>query len=114
MTWTFNQNELATWQQAQDLAAQIEAFRASSGVNMGGGVLPITKDPNTSGIFVPSWDGGPGGFPEPNDAPHAKFWLHYRYRNGRVTNVGLILDKLVRYNGAEWPVFSSINSNDLS
>ncbi len=115
VTWTFNDNELATWQQARELVAQINQFRQSSGVSMAGGVMPETTDPNTSGIYVPSWSGGPGGFPEPSDEPNAKFWLHYRFASGRAgVNVGLILDKIRRYGGNTVYVFYSINSNDLS
>lgn len=115
MSWTFNPQQLATWEEAKELAAKIEAFRLAQGVKMGGGVLPETTDANTSGIYVPSWSGGPGGFPEPSDAANNKFWLHYRFANGRTgVNVGLILDGLRRYNNNEWPVFMTLNNNDLS
>ena len=115
VTWTFNPNQLATWQEAKDLSDQINAFRQSSGVNMGGGVMPVTTDLDTSGIYVPSWSGGPGGFPEPNDAANNEYWLHFRFANGRSgVNVGLILDKIQRYGGNTLYVFYSINSNDLS
>ncbi len=113
-TWTFNSAQLATWQQARDLAAQIEAFRQAQGLYMAGGVVPETADPNTSGIYVPSWSGGPGGFPEPNDAPDGAFFLHYRFVSGRVSNVGLILDKIKRFGGNEMYVFYYLNSGDLA
>lgn len=111
---TFNQNQLATWEQARALAKEIDAFRQRTGVPMGGGVRPETSNWETSGIFVPTWVGGPGGFPEPADAEHNLYWLHYRYVNGRVGNVGLILDGLQRYGNNEWPVFMTLNNNDLS
>lgn len=115
MTWTFNPNQLATWPEAKELAAKIDAFRFSTGVKMGGGVLPETSNQETSGIYVPSWAGGPGGFPEPNDAANQKFWLHYRFANGRAgVNVGLILDLLRRYGNNEQYVFTTVNTNDLS
>ena len=114
-TWNFNPNQLATWADAKDLAARIEGFRQSTGVNMGGGVLPVTADPNTSGIYVPSWDGGPGGFPEPADPNTGLYFLHFRCVNGRSgVNVGLILDKIKRYGGNETYVFYYLNAGDLS
>jgi len=97
MSIVFNPNQLATWQQAKDLAAQIDSFRQATGVNMGGGVVPVTTDP------------------EPNDAANNEYWLRFRFANGRSgVNVGLILDKIRRYGGNTLYVFYSINSNDLS
>ncbi len=114
-TWTFNPNQLATWGEAQDLAHRIEAFRLTSGVKMAGGVASETGNVDTSGIYVPHWDGGPGGFPIPNDAADQKFWLHFRFANGRAgVNVGLILDLLRRYGNNEQYVFYTVNQNDLS
>jgi hypothetical protein len=115
VTWTFNPAQLATWDDARALAAKIEAFRQSQGLYMAGGVAPETKDPNTSGIYVPSWDGGPGGFPEPNDVENLKYFLHYRFVNGRAgINVGLILDKERRFAGNDMYVFYYLNSGDLA
>jgi hypothetical protein len=114
-TWTFNPNQLSTWAEARALVKQIDAFRQSTGVNMGGGVLHETTDANSSGIYVPSWNGGPDGFPEPNDSEHERFWLHFRFANGRAgVNVGLILDLLHRYGGNQMYVFMTLNANDLS
>jgi hypothetical protein len=104
MTWTFNPAQLATWGEARDLAHRIEAFRQTSGVKMGGGVVSETTNADTSGIYVPHWEGG-----------SQKFWLHFRFANGRAgVNVGLILDLLRRYGNNEWYVFYTVNSNDLS
>jgi hypothetical protein len=115
VTWTFNPAQLATWGEARDLAHRIEAFRQSSGLNMAGGVVSETANADTSGIYVPHWEGGPGGFPAPNDAPNQKFWLHFRFASGRAgANVGLILDKLRRYGNNEQYVFYYLNSGDLS
>jgi hypothetical protein len=113
MTWTFNPAQLATWQEAHDLAARMEAFRLNTGSFLGGGVSAETENAETSGIYVPFWTGGPGGFPEPNDSANKKFWLHFRFNGGKSgLNVGLILDKLRRYNDNEMYVFMSL-SNDL-
>lgn len=115
VTWPFNPAQLATWAEAEALAKQIDDYRVSSGLKLGGGVMPITADQNTSGIYVPTWLGGPGGFPEPNDAENLKYWLHYRFFNGRAgVNVGLILDLAARYGGNWQYVFYQLNSNDLS
>lgn len=114
ITWTFNPAQLATWDEAKELAAKIEAFRQKTGNWMGGGVKVETNNVDTSGVYVPFWEGGPEGFPEPNDAGNGKFWLHFRFNNGASgLNVGLILDKLARYGGNEYYVFGSL-SNDLS
>src|SRR5260370_35141637 len=69
---------------------------------VGGGVRPETSDPDKSGIYIPLWVGGPGGFAEPNytDTQSGKKYcfLHYRFRNGAEgMNVGLIMDKFSRY-----------------
>jgi hypothetical protein len=115
VTWTFNPAQLATWAEAEDLAKKIDDYRASSGLKLGGGVMPVTKDPDTSGIYVPQWSGGPAGFPEPSDEAHGKYWLHYRFFNGRSgINVGLILDLANRYGGNWQYVFYTLNSSDLS
>jgi hypothetical protein len=112
MTWTFNPAQLATWEQATQLAAQIDEFRQQTGQRLGGGVLPVTKDQNTSGIYVPTWDGGPAGFPEPSDLPAQSYWLHFRFANGAAgINVGLILDKLKRYGGNTMYVFTSLGAD---
>ena len=94
----FNSNQLATWEQARDFANRLSA----GPIVVGAGVKPETSDPASSGIYLPSWSAGPGGFAEPNFTdPHtgAKyFFLHYRFRNGaQGMNVGLIMDKFRRY-----------------
>jgi hypothetical protein len=112
-TWTFNPAQLATWDDARVLVVRMNNFRQKTGALLGGGVVPETTDANTSGIYVPSWTGGPGGFPEPNDVENLKYWLHFRFANGvSGVNVGLILDKLARYGNNEMYVFSSL-ANDL-
>ncbi len=112
ITWNFSPGQLATWDQARKLALEIAQFSIDTGNLMGGGVMAETDDPNTSGIFVPSWDGGPGGFPEPNDAAGGSYWLHFRFANAKVLNVGLIQDKVTRYGGNVRYVFGSL-SGDL-
>lgn len=111
--WGFNPNQLATWAAARELVIKIDKFRQEHGLYMGGGVSKETNNPDTSGIYVPTWVGGPGGFPEPKKDD--KFFLHLRFNNGRAgLNVGLVYDKLARFNNNEMYVFYQINNVDLS
>jgi hypothetical protein len=94
----FNSNQLATWEQARDYANTLSA----GPIVVGGGVKPETGNPAISGIYLPNWEGGPGGFAEPHytdPQTGAKyFFLHYRFRNGAEgMNAGLIMDKFRRY-----------------
>lgn len=94
----FNTNQLATWEQARDYANRLSA----GPILVGAGVKPQTNNPATSGIYLPAWEGGPGGFAEPNytDARTGDkyFFLHFRFRNGAEgMNVGLVMDKFRRY-----------------
>ncbi len=107
----FNTNQLATWEQARDYANRLNA----GPIVVGAGVKPETSDPDTSGIYLPSWVGGPGGFAEPNftdPQTGAKyFFLHYRFRNGaQGMNVGLIMDKFRRYPNSPFYVMSALGA----
>jgi len=96
-TWLFNTNQLASFEEARNL----RDFLMASPYFQPAVIAPETQDPTQSGIFIPEWVGGPGGFPEPNytdPVTHVKyFFLHYRWSNGFVGNVGLIIDKFRRY-----------------
>src|SRR5206468_1117562 len=97
-TVLFNTNQLATWEQAREYANKLTA----GPIVVGNGVKPETGSPGTSGIYLPEWIGGPGGFAEPNytdpQTGTKYFFLHYRFRNGAEgMNVGLIIDKFRRY-----------------
>jgi hypothetical protein len=105
----FNTNQLATWEQARDFANRLSA----GPIVVGTGVKPETSDPASSGIYLPSWSGGPGGFAEPNftDPQNGAkyFFLHYRFRNGaQGMNVGLIMDKFRRYPNSPAYVMSAL------
>ncbi len=114
-TQLFNSNQLATYEEARELKSQIENFRITHEIYMAGGVADENKDVGKSGIYIPSWESGPGGFPEPNDAEDQKFFLHFRFNSGRSgINVGLILDKIRRFAGNFSYVFYYLNSGDLS
>jgi hypothetical protein len=94
----FNMAQLATWEDARRYAVILSA----GPIVVGGGVCPETNDANTSGIYLPTWVGGPGGFAEPNYADPVTgtkyFFLHYRFLNkAEGMNVGLIIDKFGRY-----------------
>lgn len=105
----FNTNQLATLEQAREYAVKLGA----GPIVVGGGVLPETSDPAISGIYLPSWSGGPAGFEEPNytdPVTGAKyFFLHYRFHNGAAgMNVGLIMDKFRRYPNSPFYVMSAL------
>ncbi len=107
----FNTNQLATWEQARDYANRLSA----GPILVGAGVKPETSDPASSGIYLPEWVGGPGGFAEPNftdPQTGAKyFFLHYRFRNGaHGMNVGLIMDKFRRYPNSPAYVMSTLGA----
>ncbi len=94
----FNMAQLSTWDQARQYANILTA----GPIVVGEGVMPETGDPSTSGIYIPSWVAGPGGFAEPNYTDPKTgfnyFFLHYRFRNGATgMNVGLIMDKFSRF-----------------
>ena len=94
----FNTNQLATWEQARECANKL----SGGPIVVGAGVKPETSNPATSGIYLPEWVGGPGGFAEPNytdpQTGVTYLFLHFRFRNGAEgMNVGLILDKFRRY-----------------
>lgn len=96
----FNNAQLATWEEARQLVAEITEFGKSFG-QIGGGIKAENKNPKTSGIYIPEWEGGPLSFPVPsgeNSEGEPTFWLHLRFVNGREgVNVGLVLDRLRRY-----------------
>lgn len=123
-TWGFNEDELATYEEARAVRALFNQY------GTGGGVLPgddekaaPPPDPNmwwlpqstaAPGIYQPSWVGGPGGFPIPN-APGGKRYLHLRFKNGgEGMNVGLIIDKFKRYPNAPIYVINTFNQEAVS
>ena len=90
--------QLSTWDQARQYANILTA----GPIVVGEGVSPETADPATSGIYIPSWIAGPGGFVEPSYVDLVSgakyFFLHYHFRNGAAgMNVGLIMDKFSRF-----------------
>ena len=101
---SFNLAQLCTDQQARDMRGKINSFPRPDGRHVGGGVMlgdsfiripnGPADDPTKDGIFLPSWDPGPGGFPEPNGVDPVTgaklYWLHLRFKNGLVSNVGLM------------------------
>ncbi len=96
-TWLFNTNQLASFEEARNL----RDFLMSSLDFKPVVILQESQDPTKSGIFLPEWIGGPGGFPEPNYTDPVTqvkyFFLHYRWSNRFENNVGLMLDKFRRY-----------------
>jgi hypothetical protein len=105
----FNTAQLATWDQARQYAKIL----SSGPIVVGGGVHVENHDSNVSGIYIPAWESGPGGFAEPNyidPQTGVKYlFLHYRFVNGAVgMNVGLIMDKFKRYPNSPLYVLSAL------
>jgi hypothetical protein len=87
----FNPEQLSTWKDATVLASKINRR------NIGGGVRPQTGSPDRSGIYIPRWVSGPGGFQQPINGNN--YHLHFRFANGAEgINVALALAALARYN----------------
>ncbi len=96
MTATFNNAQLATYEQARALRETINALSPP----IDGGIAPETDDPTTSGIYHPLWLGGPASFPEPNytdDLGNVYYPLMFRFVCGAGNNVGLIADQAKRH-----------------
>lgn len=101
---SFNLAQLATLDQAKELAAQINATKFANGtpegVQIGGGILPYSETNAQSGIYLPDWLTNTGSEPpsETNPEGQREFYYHFRFRNGvEGVNVGLILDMLQRH-----------------
>jgi hypothetical protein len=95
---SFNIAQLATWEQARELAAKLGA----GPIVVGGGVKPENADQSRSGIYRPDWLPGPAAFPEPHFFDQQTglkyYFLHFRFQNGAEgMNVGLIMDKFGRF-----------------
>lgn len=91
----FNPEQLSTWDEAKLIATHF-LTPTFEGQIVGGGLKPVTNDPTTSGIYLPSWASGPGGFPEPAIGK-ARFY-HFRFKNGfEGVNVGLVRELFSRY-----------------
>lgn len=107
MAAIFNPAQLATFEQARELAAEMN----SRGV--GGGVRPETGDMATSGIYTEPWLPGPQNFQEPGGVDpktgKATHPILLRFNNGAAgINVGLVLDKFKRYPMSPWYVWDAI------
>jgi len=111
----FNQNQLATWDQAREYAIRI----SMGPIVVGGGVKPETPNSSTSGIYRPDWQAGPGGFVEPNYTDprtgEKYFFLHYRFNQGQEgVNVGLVIDRFRRYPTSPLYVLSQLTAEVAS
>lgn len=90
-----NGRGLSTFAQAREIAQKL-------GTQVGGGVLPETNDPKTSGIYTLDWLFGPAAFPEPQytdpTTGEVYYLLRFRLKNGvAVMQPGYIADKFRRY-----------------
>lgn len=111
----FNTAQLATWDDARKYAAILSA----GPIVVGNGVCPESNDSNKTGIYIPSWDGGPASFVEPNYTDPQTgiqyLWLHYRFQNGATgMNVGLIIDKFKRYPNSPFYVLTALAAEAAS
>jgi hypothetical protein len=88
----FNPAQLATWAEATVLARTIN----SSAPFLAVGIQILPQNPPNSGIYIPLWVGGPGGFPIPHIGDST--FLHFRFSNGfQGMNVGLVREKFKSY-----------------
>ena len=104
MDWTFNDMELATYDEAKSIRDILNVYNVGGGVKPGDDENGVQSVPNPNfpwlppttplpGTYQPTWVGGPGGFPIPQGTGGKKF-LHFRFTNGgEGMNVGLIREK---------------------
>ncbi len=89
---SFNPAQLATWAEATYWAKIINGSAAFRQV----GIFILPQNPPHSGIYLPPWDSGPHGDPEPQIGN--SFWLHYRFSNNfEGMNAGLVRQKFLAY-----------------
>ncbi len=94
MSVPFNPAEICTWAKAMALANRINMSPQfqQAGIH----ILPRTQNMDTSGVYIPSWVSGPGGFQEPQNGN--EFFLHFRFSNGfEGMNCGLVREKFASY-----------------
>lgn len=90
----FNPEQLTTWDEAKQIALHFKT--PVNGKLIGGGLKNLTSKVETSGIYLPVWVGGPGGFPEPRIGK-ARAYL-FRFKNGfEGANVGLVRELFKKY-----------------
>ena len=98
-------SQFITLDHAKQIAATINAFAPSGGAPLiGGGILPVTDDRNTSGIFLYSW-GGPYPYPSPEPGqPLTALPYYFRYRNGNIENNAGICGDIITFYPTRWSV----------
>jgi hypothetical protein len=90
----FNPAQICTWAKAMALAHRIHTSAQFQGAGIH--VLPRTQNMDTSGVYIPTWVAGPGGFGEPQNGN--EFFLHFRYSNGMEgMNCGLVREKFASF-----------------
>lgn len=101
----FNPEQLATWTEAKDIALHFK--NPIQGRLIGGGLKPLTSKVETSGIYLPVWVGGPGGFPEPRIGSSRQYL--FRFKNGfEGVNCGLVRELFKKYPTAPQYVMSEL------
>lgn len=98
MSTPFNPAELSTWAEATHYAKIINTSSVflSAGIQIKPQVPFQPGVPSQSGIYLPPWDAGPHGDPEPQIGN--SLWLHYRFNNGMSgMNAGLVREKFLSF-----------------
>ena len=92
----FNVAQLATWEQAREIAARL----SQGPIVVGNGVAPESSNAARSGIYIPEWLTHTGfAVPHHVDADGKQYlYLHFRFKNGAEgMNVGLVREQFKRY-----------------
>lgn len=91
----FNPEQLTTWQEAVKYY-NILAHTPIDGGLIGGGMPPLTSNIDTSGVYLPRWEGGPLSFPRPQIGNSKNY--EFRFKNGfSGMNAGLVRGLFQRY-----------------
>lgn len=107
---SFNNAQLATYDEARQLASLFNALAIGGGVRPGDDENGVTEVINPAmpwlpsvhtfpGVYVPVWLAGPSGFQVPfADGPPKRYFLHFRLMNGlEGVNVGLVRERFLSY-----------------
>ncbi len=101
----FNPAQLATWPEAIAMVKRINESKQFQAVGLS--ILPQDPAHRHSGAYLPPWDPGPHGDPEPHIGD--SYWIHYRFTNGMEgMNAGLVREKFKSFPQAPDYVLSQL------